>query len=164
MTNEEKFRPEWGFEAGVVVEVTSNDNLKVVGFYRELLPGIVEEPSLQFIRDEAPPMLSLCTFDPSDLSKEKDYFRAFRQSIPADHIKSIRILSGPFSVWADYIPGWAESHHQFIQNDRRVSQSWWGLLELLTLEAAVELGAKGIVENGSYIITRRPWWAKGESK
>lgn len=72
LTNAQKYSPEFGFEPGVVVEVILPDDYKIIGFFMRLDYGI-----------------SL-TLSQGNTGSD---------AINANRIKSIRILSGPFSIW-----------------------------------------------------------------
>jgi len=136
LTNAQKYTSEFGFTPGVVVDfIYAPLRCSVVGFF--------------------------ISFDGQHLIISNV---AGRDKYYSPGIEQIRILSGPFRVWAELVPDWAATHHQFMGSERQASQSWWGGLDELTLEAATQLGEHGFIKNPSYIITRRPWWVSEGQK
>ncbi len=87
LSNAEKYTAQFGFEAGVVVEVVSITNYFTFGKFIGLDRRYMELYKQQEDR------VTVDSFGYVD--------------IPIREIKSLRLLSGPFRHWAEDVPDWA---------------------------------------------------------
>jgi hypothetical protein len=139
--SKEKFSAENGFVPGVVVEIVFNRNVAHFG------PG-----KAYLFRFKGYSEYEIVILEENNGNELQPY--------PGE-INSIRILSGPFSVW-QCSPPQAETHHRALSEDMFSAQnrsSWFGQLDDLTDETVNDLQEKGIITNKSFCITHRPWWA-----
>lgn len=93
MTNEEKFSPRFGFEAGVLVEVARKDSYVICGYFCD-----VHDSHLVL-------MYAVGSADSWHLDIPR---------IPLSDIEWIKIRSGPWRFWAEAVPKdakWVALHY-----------------------------------------------------
>lgn len=83
LTNAQKYSPEWGFEPGVVVEIHTDDGEKAVEYFNRIGEDYIT-----------------CTNAWHPCPPDGEYGEDYHPILYGfDEIKSIRILSGPWSIW-----------------------------------------------------------------